>query len=66
MNDDNSEHENQDTGVLIRIKRAAEILGVSVRTVWRLIAEGQLTRRRVRGCTRVPLSEVLRLAGEGV
>jgi excisionase family DNA binding protein len=35
---------------LLRMKAAASRLGVSVRTVYRVIAEGGLTLVRVRGC----------------
>lgn len=39
---------------LIRVKEAAGLLGVSSRTVWRMIADKQLQAVRVRGCTCVP------------
>jgi len=35
---------------LLRMKAAAARLGVSVRTVYRVIAEGGLTLVRIRGC----------------
>jgi excisionase family DNA binding protein len=38
---------------LITVKQAAVRLGVSPRTVWRMIADGQLKAVHVRGCTRV-------------
>lgn len=47
-------------GVLIRVKQAASMLCVSRRTVWRMIAAGQLRAVRVRGCTRVLMTEVQR------
>jgi excisionase family DNA binding protein len=40
------------------VKQAAVMLNVSVRTVWRMIAEGQLKTVHVRGCTRVYLQSV--------
>ena len=43
----------------ISVKAAAELLGVSVRTVWRMIADGQLHVVRVRCCTRLAVAEVL-------
>jgi excisionase family DNA binding protein len=50
-------------GALLRIREAAAILKVSTRTVWRMIAEGQLTVVRVRRCTRLLLSQVSALCG---
>ena len=43
---------------LLRIKEAAEMLSVSLRTVWRMIADDELKAVRVRGCTRVTLQSV--------
>jgi excisionase family DNA binding protein len=43
---------------LVKVADAAKILGVSPRTVWRMIADGQLTVRRVRSCTRLSLAQV--------
>jgi excisionase family DNA binding protein len=43
----------------VTVKAAAELLGVSVRTVWRMIADGQLHAVRVRRCTRLAVAEVL-------
>ena len=42
---------------------AAEILGVSVRTIERLISSRQLTKNKVLGCVRLRLGDVLRVAG---
>lgn len=50
---------------LVRIPEAAAMLSVCVRTVWRMIAEGQLTPVRVRRCTRVPLAEILSILKGG-
>lgn len=35
---------------LIRLRAAAEMLGVSLRTLYRIVADGQLRIVRVRGC----------------
>lgn len=43
---------------LVKVADAARMLGVSSRTVWRMIADGQLTARRVRSCTRLSLAQV--------
>lgn len=44
---------------LVRVKEAAKIIGVSMRTVWRMLASGQLKAVRIRRCTMVRLSELL-------
>jgi len=44
---------------LLTVKESAEKLHVSRRTVWRMIADGQLTACRFRRCTRLMLSQVL-------
>jgi len=50
----------------LRVKEAAAILKISPRTVWRMIADGQLTAYRFRRCTRVLLSQVMSyLKGNG-
>jgi excisionase family DNA binding protein len=43
----------------VRVKDAAAILTISERTVWRMIADGQLTAIRFRRCTRLLLSQVM-------
>jgi excisionase family DNA binding protein len=51
---------------LVKVTEAAKLLGVSVRTVWRMIADGQLTPVRFRRCTRLLLSQILSfLQGNG-
>jgi excisionase family DNA binding protein len=50
------EHNLQDC--LVTVKTAATMLGVSERTVWRMISDQQLTPVRIRGCTRLSLSQV--------
>ncbi|MFA7236276.1 MAG: helix-turn-helix domain-containing protein [Phycisphaeraceae bacterium] len=43
----------------IKLKEAADLLGVHIRTLYRLIADGQFPRPlKVRGCSVVPLSAV--------
>jgi excisionase family DNA binding protein len=54
-----SEEENHSNPVLLQIKQAAVMLGVSPRTIWRMIADRQLTPVRFRRCTRVYLEEVV-------
>lgn len=51
------------TDRLITKREAAGRLGVSVRTVERLVAVGTLLTQKVRGCVRLRLSQVLRVAG---
>jgi excisionase family DNA binding protein len=48
---------------LVSKKEAADILGVSVRTVEREISAGNLAKHAVRGAVRVSFVGVLRLAG---
>jgi excisionase family DNA binding protein len=50
---------------LVRVKRAAALLGVSPRTVWRMISENQIKAVHVRRCTCVLLSEVARFMQGG-
>jgi excisionase family DNA binding protein len=50
----------KETGtVMIGVKKAASILGVSPRTVWRMIADEQIKVVRFRHCTRLALAEVM-------
>jgi excisionase family DNA binding protein len=53
MNQDNN------SSGAVCVKKAATILGVSTRTVWRMIAAGELSPIRIRGCTRLLLAQVL-------
>jgi len=48
---------------LISKREAAGILGVSVRTVEKLISDGKLHAQKVGGCVRLRLSQVLQFAG---
>jgi excisionase family DNA binding protein len=43
----------------LRINEAAAICHASPRTIWRMIADGQLTAYRFRRCTRLLKSQVL-------
>ena len=43
---------------LVKVTDAARMLGVSSRTIWRMIADGQLSVCRVRSCTRLSLAQV--------
>jgi len=46
-------------GKLLRVREAAARLAVSVRTVWRMIAAGELPVVHVRGCTCVAEADLL-------
>jgi hypothetical protein len=48
-----------DQNGLVRVKPAAVLLGVSTRTVWRMLADGQLKKICVRGCTCLVLADVV-------
>jgi len=43
-----------------RVDEVAEYFSVSVRTVYRLIEEGELGRTKIRGCLRIPITEIQR------
>ena len=45
---------------LLRMKAAAARLGVSVRTVYRVIAEGGLTPIHIRGCACIAESDLMK------
>ncbi len=47
----------------VPIARAAELLGVSRRTLERMWADGELATHTLRGRRFVPLSEIARLSG---
>ena len=49
---------NEQAPHLLKVPEAAAMLGVSSRTIWRMIADGELTARRFRRCTRLMLSQV--------
>jgi excisionase family DNA binding protein len=56
----NSDEMNKDGNeMLLTVGETAEKLGVSRRTVWRMIADKELTARRFRRCTRLLLSQVM-------
>jgi excisionase family DNA binding protein len=58
MSSEQTVQETESKGLLIRVKQAAEMLGVSPRTIWRMIADGQLRAVYVRGCTRLLAAQV--------
>ena len=47
-----------------RVDEVAECFSISVRTVYRLIEEGELSRVKIRGCLRIPLGEINRYEGK--
>lgn len=48
---------------LLKVDEVAGRLGVSVRTVWRLVSKGELPKPcKIRGCTRFALSDVVAFA----
>lgn len=53
------EIKSENDNVFMRIKDAAAISQVSSRTIWRMIADGQLKAYRFRRCTRLLRSQVL-------
>lgn len=50
------------TATHLRIKEAAELIGITPRGVWLWIRAGRLTARKVKRITRVATEDVLRLA----
>lgn len=44
---------------MVRVQQAAALLGVSPRTVWRMLSDGQLKKICVRGCTCLLLADVV-------
>ena len=47
-----------------RVDEVAEYFAISVRTVYRLIDEGELARVKIRGCLRIPIWEIQRYGEE--
>lgn len=43
-----------------RVDEVADYFAISVRTVYRLIDEGELKRTKIRGCLRIPHDEINR------
>lgn len=50
------------TKLLLSVSEAAEVLGVSKRTVFLLLASGELTRRKIRRRTVIHRDDVIRFA----
>ena len=48
----------------LRVDEVAEYFSISVRTVYRLIDEGELKRTKIMGCLRVPVWEIERYEKE--
>lgn len=53
------------TRILYRIPEAAEMLGISRSSVYNLIAAGTLRATKIGAATRVPATEIARIASEG-
>jgi excisionase family DNA binding protein len=49
--------------LLYRVPRAALLLDIGVSTVWALIASGKLQTIKIGRSTRIPHSELMKLAG---
>ena len=49
---------------LLSKKEAADMLGVSTRTIERMMTHGELMKVKIRGCVRARLSEIKQLLGE--
>mgnify|MGYP001804285617 CR=1 FL=1 len=47
---------------LISVNDASVALGVSVRTIWRMIAAGELSKTKVRSRSLIPLMDVKAIA----
>lgn len=47
-----------------RVDEVADYFAISVRTVYRLIDEGDLERTKIRGCLRIPVWEIERYEKE--
>jgi excisionase family DNA binding protein len=47
-----------------RVDEVADYFAISVRTVYRLIEEGELMRTKIRGCLRIPRDEIARYEGK--
>jgi excisionase family DNA binding protein len=49
---------------LLTVKEAARYLGVSARTIYRMVGDGQLRTLKIRGCTRLRQSTVTALVDD--
>jgi excisionase family DNA binding protein len=54
---------NADCEALLSVSEAAAMLNVSKRTIWRMIASGELEAVHVRGCTRILRGSVEKYLG---
>ena len=54
---------NKPEQLLYRVTRAAQLLDIGVSTVWALIAAGKLQTIKIGRSTRIPHSELVKLAG---
>jgi excisionase family DNA binding protein len=62
----NDEIKPENDSEFVRVREAAAICHASPRTIWRMIADGQLRAYRFRRCTRLMRSQVLScLKGNG-
>lgn len=50
---------------LLSVPQVAEILGVSVRLIWRLLAVGELDRVNVGRCVRIPAESIEAFCARG-
>jgi len=50
---------------LISKKEATQILSISMRTLERIIASGELVKKKIRGSVRLRLLDVMKLVEEG-
>ena len=51
--------------LFLTVSEAARAMGVSDRMVWRLIAKRELRAVKIGRCTRIPCSEIERIANMG-
>jgi excisionase family DNA binding protein len=49
--------------LLYRVPRAARLLDLGVSTIWKMISDGRLSTVKIGRSTRIPHSELVKLAG---